>query len=220
MSVKLNISSVCCLLILLCGCDSKSVENQHSTPASPSQTESAASPNTPTVNASANQQPVASTVLSAASVDVCALIDKAEIASVQGAQVQSTVPSVQTSGALAISQCYYTVTSADGSKNLSVHLQVMQADPKSGSPNAVKDYWERSFGREAKGDEEDKESGKPLPVSGIGEEAFWTGNAKAGAVYALKKGRMVRLSLGGPDDMKTKIGKSKTLIANALRRLT
>ena len=88
-------------------------------------------------------------------------------------------------------------------------------------PNAVKDYWEKSFGEKAEGgDDEEKESGKPLPVPGIGEEAFWTGNSKAGAVYALKKNKMVRISLGGPDDVKTKIEKSKKLIASVLKRIS
>jgi hypothetical protein len=147
------------------------------------------------------------------------MIDKSEIAAVQGAEVKSTVPSTQMSGALAISQCYYTVSSADGSKNLSVHLEVIQADPK--SPNAVKDYWERTFGEKdkGKGGEEEKESKPPLAVSGVGEEAFWIGNARVGALYALKKGRMVRVSVGGADDSKTKLEKSKKLVASVLKRL-
>ncbi|HEV2829947.1 MAG TPA: hypothetical protein VGW76_20265 [Pyrinomonadaceae bacterium] len=153
-------------------------------------------------------------------VDACALIKKSEIASVQGAEAQSAAPSTQMNGALAISQCYYTVTSADGSQNLSVHLEVMQADPK--SPNAVKEYWENAFeDKEDKGEkgEEEKER-PPLAVRGIGEEAFWTGNAKAGALYALKRGKLVRLSIGGPGDPKTKLEKSKKLVANVLKRLS
>jgi hypothetical protein len=148
------------------------------------------------------------------------MIDKSEIASLQGAQVQSTVPGTQTTNGLAISQCYFTVNSADGSKNLSVHLEVIQPDPK--TPNAVKDYWERTFGEEHKGGrgEEEKESKPPQPVSGVGEEAFWIGNARVGALYALQKGKMVRVSVGGADDVKTKIEKSKKLVTDVLKRLS
>src|SRR5207249_3363946 len=102
-----------------------------------------------------------------------------------------------------------------------VHLEVIQAD-SSKTPNAVKDYWERTFGEKHKGEEGEEEKGSrpPLPVSGVGEEAFWIGNARAGAFYALKKGRMVRVSIGGADDQKTKIEKSKRLAANALKHLS
>ena len=221
MVVNRSILLLSCLALWVSGCDSKSASPSISTPASSTQSQSAASPSSTNVNVTTNQQPATSPTSKAGFVNACDLIEKAEIASVQGAPVQSTVPSSQTSDALAISQCYYTVTSADGSKNLSVHLEVIQADPKSGSPNAVKDYWERSFGEEKpKGEDEEKESAKPLPVSGVGEEAFWTGNNKAGAVYALKKGKMVRISLGGPDDVKTKIEKSKKLIASVLKRIS
>jgi hypothetical protein len=153
-------------------------------------------------------------------VDACALLEKSEIASVQGAEVQSTVPSSQMNGSLAISQCYYTVTPADSSNNLSVHLEVIQADPK--SPNAVKEYWEKAFGeKERKGEEaeEEKEGGPPQRVRGVGEEAFWIGNARVGALYALKKNKLVRVSIGGADDQKAKIEKSKKLVANVLKRL-
>ena len=211
---------VACLSLWFCACDSKSASPPVSTPAGGTQVLPAASPSATNVNVAANPQPGTSPASGPGFVDACALLDKAEVGSVQGAPVQSTVPNNQTSGALAISQCYYTVTSVDGSKNLSVHLEVIKADPKSSSPNAVKDYWERSFGEEKpKGEDEEKESAKPLPVSGVGEEAFWTGNNKAGAVYVLKKGTMFRISLGGPDDVKNKIEKSKKLVASVLKRV-
>jgi len=139
---------------------------------------------------------------------------------VQGAPVQSVLPNTQMNGPLAISQCYFTVNSADGSQNLSVHLEVIQADQK--SPNAVKEYWERSFGEKHKGEEgeQEKEASAPLAVNGVGEEAFWVGNAKVGALYARQKNKMVRVSVGGAGDSKTKMEKSKQLAADALRRLS
>ena len=214
---------VSCLLLCICGCESKSADTQGSAPASATQAQPAAWPSATNVNLATNPQPAASPASGPGFVDACALLDKAEVGTVQGAPVQSTVPNNQMSGALAISQCYYTVTVAEGSKNLSVHLELIQTDPKSSRTNAVKDYWERVFGETPGGKEDvekDRESGRPLPVEGLGEEAFWTGNSKAGAVYVLTKGKMVRISLGGPDDVKTKIEKSKKLIASVLKRIS
>ena len=220
MSIKLGIALLSILVLLAGGCDSKSEEIVSQSNAAPT----ASASNPANVNVAASPTPAANSgasPLGTGFVDACALIEKSEIASVQGAEVQSTVPSTQMNGSLAISQCYYTVTSAAGSQNLSVHLEVIQADPK--SPNAVTEYWEKAFGeKEDKGEkaEEEKESGPPLPVRGIGEEAFWIGNARVGALYALKKGKLVRVSVGGADAQKVKIEKSKKLVANVLKRLS
>lgn len=228
MFMKFSSTIFCCLVLIANGCGSKSGDGQTAAQANAPQT-AAAPPSIPAsspanVNGAASLQPsvnsTAGPTTGTGFLDACALLEKSEITAVQGAEVQSTVPSTQTSGDLAISQCYYTVNSADGSKNLSVHLEVMQADPK--SPNAVKEYWERSFGEEHKGEggEAEKESTPPRAVSGVGEEAFWIGNAKVGALYGLKKGRLVRVSVGGADDQKTKIEKSKKLVANVMKHLS
>lgn len=221
-------STIFCLVLIVNACGSKSGEGQTAAPANAPQTAAASPSSAASSPANANgaaapQLPAnssANPTVGAGFLDACAMIDKSEIAAVQGAPVQSVVPNTQISGALAISQCYYTVNSADGSKNLSVHLEVIQADPK--NPSAVKDYWERSFGEKAKGEkgEEEKESQPPQAVSGVGEEAFWIGNARMGALYALQKTRMVRVSIGGGDDSKTKIEKSKKLVGDVLRRLS
>lgn len=219
MFIKLSFILLCHLVFS--GCDSQSGETVRQSNA-PQRT--APELNPANVNSAASSSPMPTSAASPSAgtgfVDACALIKKSEIASVQGAEAQSAVPSTQMNGALAISQCYYTVTSADGSQNLSVHLEVIQADPK--SPNAVKEYWENAFeDKKDKGEkgEDEKERG-PLAVRGVGEEAFWTGNAKTGALYALKRGKLVRLSIGGPADPKTRLEKSKKLVANVLKRLS
>jgi hypothetical protein len=220
MFIKLGFSLLGVLVLWGSSCGTNSGAAQNPASASAAQSASAASANPARVKNEAKTELAAGPVSRGASSDTCALIKKSEIATMQGAPVRSVVPSNQTNGSLAISQCYYVVSSADGSGNLSVHLQVMQADPK--SPNAAKDYWERAFGERNEGaaNEEEKEGRKPpQPVAGVGEEAFWIGNGKAGAVYALKKGNVVRVSVGGPDDANTKIEKSKTLAAKVLKRL-
>lgn len=223
MLFKFGATFVCCLLLLADSCESKSTAGQSSAP----QTASAPADNAP--GAKDEAKPVSETAsatgnsgASAPVLDACALIDKSEIASVQGREVQSVAPSGTTSGGLAISQCYYAVTSADGSKNLSVHLQVSEREPNNKDREAVREFWEERFHeKDREGEkEEGEESAPPLAVAGVGEEAFWMGSSKAGALYALKKDRILRISVGGPDDMKAKIEKSKTLAAKALKRLS
>jgi hypothetical protein len=217
--------SVLCLLIILAGCGSNSGVSPSSTP---SAEQTAASP-APSATASATANPLSAVPSNNPSSapdqqNACALIEKSEIAALQGAEVQSTIPTSQKKDKLAISQCYFSVTSADGSKNLSVHLQVLKSDPK--DPDAAKEYWERTFDdngeRKEKGKEreEEREGGKPESIRGIGAEAFWIANPKFGVLYAFQKGTIARISIGGPDNEKTRLEKSKTLMAKVLKRIT
>ena len=219
MLFKVSTYLITCLFLWPSGSGSKSALAQNSAPVNAPQMASPYYSKSPSVTAAAKPEPSAGSRSTGGLLDACTLIDKLEIASLQGAPVQSLVPSNQAGGALAISQCYYTVV--DASKNLSVHLQVIQAAQKGSRSNVVRDYWEKAFEDKDRGEEEgEKEASKPLPINGVGEEAFWVGNNVAGALYALKKGNMVRVSVGGPDDTKTKIEKSKKLAAIVLKRLS
>jgi hypothetical protein len=223
MHIKFGVSVFCCLVLVVNGCNSKRSAGQDSARTNALQTGPASASDSAKVKSDAATQTGTVPASGAGFIDACALIQKSEIASVQGFQVQSTVPSNRTSGDIDISQCYYTVTSADGTKNLSVHLEVMQTDPKSSSPNAVKSYWEEAFGEKGKskgGEREEERGSPPQRVAGVGEEAFWIGNNRAGAVYALKRDKLVRVSVGGPDDQKTKLEKSKKLVTDVLKRLS
>lgn len=154
--------------------------------------------------------------------DACVLLEKSEIESVQGAPVQSSSPSIQAAGDIYISRCHYMISAGEGSRNLSVHLEVLKANPKSGNANALRDYWDKRFRQgQVKGEEgeDEGEARELIAVSRLGEKAFWIGNEKAGVVYVLDKDRIVRVSLGGPGNTKTKIDKSKALAASVLKRL-
>jgi hypothetical protein len=206
--MKTAIWLTCCLALFAHGCDRKSGQSQ-----------TAGQSGATSVNSVTSPASISATNTSG--LDACLLIQKSEIEVVQGAQVQSMVPNAEKNGALVISQCYFMVTSADGSKNLSVHLQVTQADPKGSNPEAVKDYWERSFRTKGSKSEraENKKGSDGEPVAGIGEEAFWVGDNKMGVLYVLKKDKLIRLSIGGPDS-NDKLEKSKTLMGKALGRLS
>ena len=64
---------------------------------------------------------------------------------------------------------------------------------------------------------EEKESA--APDSWHGDEAFWTGDAHAGALYVLGAGTVVRISVGGVSDEEERIQRSKTLAQAALNRV-
>jgi hypothetical protein len=114
---------------------------------------------------------------------------------------------------MAFSDCYYTVISSDGSKNLSVHLRVLRDEAQGGG--ALKGFWEERF----RGAREKKKTEKPRPVAGVGDEAFWLGNNVMGALYVLAKDRVVRVSVGGPEEEGAKVEKSRRLAEKAIQRL-
>lgn len=213
-----------CLAFFADGCESKPVGGGNAAPSNTQQTASASPANTLEVKSEGRPAPVANPAGgdtgASAEPDVCALIEKSEIASVQGEPVRSVAPSSYITDGLNFSQCYYTVMSADGSKNLSVHLQVIRSAAKSQGRKVVKDFWEQKLKpQKGRSEKEEQESGKPLPVSGLGDEAFWMGNNVMGAIYAIKNDKIVRVSVGGPGDAKTRIEKSKTLAQKSLQRL-
>jgi hypothetical protein len=166
--------------------------------------------------------------------DACALLDKSEIALVQGASVQQSQPTTYATGDLSFSQCYYVATSGDG-KNLSVHLELIQANPKSAKRDAASEFWRVRFERGdrenesreretrekrgERGGEEEEELAPLVSLRGVGNEAVWVSNGRGGVLFARKGEKVVRLSVGGSDDEKTKIEKSKRLAKQALARL-
>ena len=215
MHIKPCIFLLCFLLLAVTGC--KRSTTTQLTEGSPA----AASP--------ANQQS------SEAYFDVCGLITKEQIEAVMGSPIKETKSSGSSNGAFRVSQCFYTAT--EFSK--SVSLAVTQSDPSSKAKRSPKEFWEETFGRyegeatEHKGDKEKKESlreerrGKgeeeeavpPKKITGIGDEAFWTGNRFGGALYVLKQDTFIRISVGGPDKEETKIDKCKSLAQKAIGRM-
>jgi hypothetical protein len=166
--------------------------------------------------------------------DACALIKAEEIQEVQGASFKTTQGNEHTDGRMRIAQCYF----GTDPSNRSVSLAVTQRDPASAEHNAVKDFWSQTFGRAGKekmgegeeekreslreqprGGEEGERSSAPKKVEGLGEEAYWIGNRVGGALYVLKNGAIIRISLGGPDKEEDKIDKTKKLAQKALERL-
>lgn len=176
-----------------------------------------ASPANTAVDLKSDQSQIASSNNSAtgSSTDPCNLISNPEVQAVQGEQVRETKRSSRTAGSLQMSHCFYQLDTVDNS----VSLEVTRGDPAKADKTGVKDHWKEVFHNENKKKEEGKDSGKPLKVSGIGDEAYWVGDGRVGVLYVLKKDAYIRISVGGQHEQPVKIERSKTLAQHALKRL-
>jgi hypothetical protein len=173
----------------------------------------------------------------------CPLLSASEIQTVQGEAVADMQGSERTSNSLSTAQCFYRLPTFSKSVSLEVTRPVGTGD----SSRAAEDFWERRFGsgREAEeremaaerelekkrggerksdreGEErerEEEQSGRPQPVPGLGDAAFWSGNQLNSSLYVRKDNVIVRLSIGGPEDHATKMKKARTLAEQVLKRL-
>jgi hypothetical protein len=167
-----------------------------------------------------------------AAIEPCSLISAQDIQEIQGAPLKDVNPSQQSNGRIRTSQCYF---AADPS-NRSVSLSITQSDPAASDADAAREHWKQTFARAGKGknDEreekeharakkeggEEEEEGAPIEkIEGIGDEAYWSSSRVGGALYVLKDDLFLRISLGGPDDEKTKIEKSRKMAQRALDHL-
>ena len=190
--------------------------------------------------ASQNGEPTATTAVAGTSkgkVDACALLTSAEIRSVQGEPLKETKASGSAEKGFAISQCFFTLPTF----NNSISLVVTQKGEGAGGRDP-KEFWEETFDKESEGEREkerDKKSAKEREkekvreasreeeeeappaqrITGIGDEAFWTGSRVGGALYVLKGSTYLRVSVGGAGDQQSKINKSKALARLVLKRL-
>jgi len=157
-------------------------------------------------------------LLSAASAqtkfDACSLITRGEIEAVQGEPVTDTKSSAPDRPAFDVAQCFYTVATF----TKSVSLEVTRRDPKNPAEDGPRDQWKKMF-RPAARKSDEQESSPPLQVKGVGDEAFWIGNAITGGLYVLKNDAYFRIGIGGSEDRSVKIEKATTLARKAIPRL-
>ena len=159
-------------------------------------------------------------------IDACALLTSKEIEGVQGEALKETKLSGQATGGFLMSQCFFTLPTFTNS----VSLLVAQKGEGSDAKDPKEFFRERFDGkrsgeserereRDKKKGEEEEEGAPPQKISGIGDEAYWTGSRVGGALYVLKGNTYVRISIGGPAEQAAKIKKTKALAAKVLARL-
>jgi len=153
--------------------------------------------------------PIAAAVLAcamqagAAAPDACSVLTKKDV------PFEETKLTTSTDGALAVSQCFYRLPKFENS----ISLTILR-----GSPADVRAYWKAHFPRESKRDEEGEER-ELRRVGRVGDDAVWSGNRAAGALYVLTRNAIVRVSAGGAGSVDEKIAKARTLARAAVRRV-
>jgi hypothetical protein len=143
--------------------------------------------------------------LTAAQPDACQVLNKADLAAVQGEAFTSTKLSPRDGG----TQCFYQLPTF--TKSVSVDVRYRGA----------RKFWDDTFEheREHEAGEADEKVTPPVKVRGVGSEAMWVSSRVAGSLYVRKGDSLLRVSVGGPGDTKEKIARSKQLALRALRRM-
>lgn len=178
----------------------------------------------------------------------CPLLSASEIQAVQGEVVSDMQGSERTSESLSTAQCFYRLPTFSKSVSLEVMRPVGAADSSraaedfwerrfgSGREDKEREMeaereFEKKRGLESKGERnhdrkeegepepEAEQSGRPQPVPGLGDAAFWSGNQLNSSLYVRKNNVIVRLSIGGPEEQAAKIKKATALAYKVLNRL-
>jgi hypothetical protein len=222
MSSKLFAALISLAVLSAAGCSSNA-DGGRATNA-PGQRAASQPPAPPSAPASNGPNAPASATAAPAGSDAgaCRLLTSEEIQDVQGEGVKATKGTEQSKGPLTVSQCFYETVSFANSVSLTLTKK-----NGGGRGEGPREFWKNNFGggerekegRRKEGGEEEEEGPPPTRVRGVGDEAYWVGNQKAGALYVLKGDRFLRVSLGGADDPQKKIEKSKALAERALKRL-
>jgi hypothetical protein len=146
--------------------------------------------------------------------DACKLLSNEEIQAVQGEPVKATTPHGESANGLAISQCFFELPTFSNSITLRVIERAAGQDGR--DPREV---WKQTF-RPVEPTGGRKKLQPPQKVPGVGDDAYWISRRKAGgALWVLKGDHYIRLSVGGEDDLPTKITKCSKLSEFVLSRL-
>ena len=170
--------------------------------------EQAAAPPTPAQPSTTPAAPVAPME----AIDSCTLLTSEEIQAVQGEALSSTKPTTHQVQGLAMYDCFFTLPTFTNS----ISLSITQSGPGADARDARQAWRETVAAATAKANAKVE---PPKKIEGIGEEAFWTGDERIGALYVLQGPRYLRVSVGGPANQGSKIEKSRALAEVALKKL-
>jgi hypothetical protein len=152
--------------------------------------------------------------------DACQLLTFDEVRQVQAVVVQETKTSERRAKGEHHSNCVF--VAQDFAHSVSVTLTTIQESA------ALAEYWKRTFDRDGSSvtavqkpaATRPKGAERPLHrVPGLGAGAVWTSDSKAGSLYVLGPGAVLRISVGGVSDVSERLRRSQALATMALRRL-
>lgn len=160
------------------------------------------------------------TTLPSVAAPACGLLAAEEILAVQGTAVSDRKGSAHARKGLRFAQCVFATTDFAHS----VSLTMITADAGSAGANPVRAYWDDTFRergetRRGKGGRTKEREPSPRPILKTGDQAYWTGGARSGALYVLSGEAVLRISVGGVSDESERIRRSQTLARAALSRL-
>ena len=144
----------------------------------------------------------------------CSLLTADDIRAVQETTLKEAKPADDRIKGLRYDQCVFAATDVVRSISLTVI---------SGNADAAKTYWTDTFRRqrtEAAVKAATRKKELPENVEGIGDDAFWTGDARAGALYVFSDGKILRISVGGVADPRERLRRTRVLAEMALKRLS
>ncbi len=160
-------------------------------------------------------------------VDPCRLLSPATLETVQGSRPTALVPSARKDAILQSRSCFYSLSPSSQSVNLEVLTAAGSTD--------IRQFWKQRFHaraeeentdrddppgrRERAGGEANEHRAPPQPVPGVGEEAFWVYSGRDGAIYALQRGYILRLSVGGKANEADQRKRATELALSALGEL-
>ena len=167
--------------------------------------------------------------------DACSVLPGELVGSTLGEKVVETKPSSGTQGGLMTKHCFYRVDNF----SRSVDVEITATANGSERSDAAADFWNRRFHPASDPDDEEREERKtehtsqtggreeeeerskpqPSPVSGLGDEAFWTTNQLNSALHVKHGNVLIRISLGGPDDPNVRLEHARSFAARILSSL-
>jgi hypothetical protein len=150
--------------------------------------------------------------------DVCELLAAEDITAVQQSPLTQKKGSEDRQNARTFAQCVFATSDFVRSVSLSVI--------SGGGASGARSYWEETFRPRrppapvsARRAAAPKKKDPPRAIPGTGDEAFWTGDSRSGALYVLDNDVVLRISVGGVTDEEERIRRSRMLVQAALRRL-
>jgi hypothetical protein len=151
-------------------------------------------------------------LLAAAALQACSLLTSAQIAAVQREAPSEKRETVSKRGDLDVAQCFYVLPTFARS----VSVEVARGDVAALLERARAGPGEKDA---PAGEKDSPQEDVAVRVTGLGDEAFWSGSARLGGLYVRRGDLLLRIAVGGPEGRAAKLAKLRRLARIALRRL-
>jgi hypothetical protein len=160
----------------------------------------------------------------------CDVLTKTDLATAQGQEFSEAILSTKTQGSLSVSQCFYRLPMFEKSVSVTIMRPIRAADRLS-----VRDYWKEHCAASAEKKSEDRDDDRERAaksdrddedhhsngarLSGLGDDAVWSGTPMTSVLHVLRSGTIVRVSVGGSAPIDQKLEASRRLAIAILNQL-